>query len=406
MFITQSYHLNSIYTKYIVTQNKPIFDEDTEIQSDVEYESNNYEFEKNKDQNYTLQLPTVETFTLTNLTILDVRTAQKVKETNNVPSFPNSAYKGFVQLITKHHLSDSVANDIIRLFNDFHMDPTATLPSNAKATRKLLDSMQIPHILYKQTTIEYDQIQCTLHHRTIYDAIKELLSNTDIFKYCVFDYMPKYVTNNNGEIERCYGEQYNSEWWGRAQASISNNAKVLSIILYSDATTCDMLGKTSEHPVFLTLGNIPNWRRNKPDAKALLAYLPKIKVSDEQVDFAQAKHYVFHRSFEILLDMIRSGCIGGLDLRTDDGIIWCFPFLSELLGDLPEHHALTLTFNSANCKMPCYSCITPKEEFNNPFIDHSTIQLRTPEMMQHVLQDGFAAEYSLHNTINPFWAIP
>ena len=30
------------------------------------------------------------------------------------------------------------------------MDPTATLPSNAKAARKLLDSMQIPHILYKK----------------------------------------------------------------------------------------------------------------------------------------------------------------------------------------------------------------------------------------------------------------
>ena len=49
-----------------------------------------------------------------------------------------------------------------------------------------------------------------------------------------------------------------------------------------------MLEKTSKHPIYLTLGNIPNWRRNKPDAKALLAYLPRIEASHEkkQEDFA------------------------------------------------------------------------------------------------------------------------
>ncbi|CAB4446448.1 unnamed protein product [Rhizophagus irregularis] len=93
------------------------------------------------------------------LTVLDVRTAQKVQETNNaIPSFPNSAYEAFVHLLTKHNLSNSVANDIISLFNNFHMDSMAILPSNAKAARKLLDSMQIPHILYKKTVImEYNQ---------------------------------------------------------------------------------------------------------------------------------------------------------------------------------------------------------------------------------------------------------
>src|SRR2546425_9498896 len=81
----------------------------------------------------------------------------------------------------------------------------------------------------------------------------------------------------------------------RAQRSINENAKVLSIIIYSDATTCDILGKKSEHPVFLTLGNIPSWRRNKPDAKALLAYLPKINQNDQK-NAALAKLQLFHLS--------------------------------------------------------------------------------------------------------------
>jgi len=243
-------------------------------------------------------------------TTIDVRSAQKIKKTSSttIPSFPNLAYEEFVQLLTKHNLSDSVANDIIGLFNKFHMDPTAALPSNAKAARKLLDAMQIPHILYKKTFImEYNQMQYILHHRTIYDAIKELLSNEDIFKYCVFDYMPKYIKNIRGENEKCYGEQYSGEWWNRAQSSISKGAKVLSIILYSDATTCDMLGKTSEHPVFITLGNIPNWRRNKPDAKVLLAYLPRMKKPmsiKNKKSFIQQNIIFFNAHLKFLLNQL------------------------------------------------------------------------------------------------------
>ncbi len=225
-------------------------------------------FVENEVQNNTLLFPTVESSSIlpTMISMIDVRSAQIVQKTNHstLLSFPNPAYKAFVQLLTKHHLSDSITNDIIGLFNAFHMDSTATLPSNAKAAQKFLDSMQIPHILYKKIIIiEYNQIQYVLHHQTIYDAVKELLSNKNIFKYCVFDYTPKYVTNDEDENEKCYREQYSSEWWRRAQASISKSAKVLSIILYSNATTCDVLGKTSEHPIYLTLGNIPNWLKNR-----------------------------------------------------------------------------------------------------------------------------------------------
>ena len=56
-----------------------------------------------------------------------------MQETSNSTSFPNPAYEAFVQLVTKHKLADSVANDIIHLFNNFHMDPAAILPSNAKS---------------------------------------------------------------------------------------------------------------------------------------------------------------------------------------------------------------------------------------------------------------------------------
>jgi len=55
----------------------------------------------------------------------------------------------------------------------------------------------------------------------------------------------------------------------------------LSIILYSDATTLDTLGKSSLHLIYIFLGNIPTWRRNKEDAKQLLGYLLILSAKDE-----------------------------------------------------------------------------------------------------------------------------
>ena len=55
---------------------------------------------------------------------------------------------------------------------------------------------------------------------------------------------------------------------------------LLSIILYADSTTCDHIGKTSEHPIYISLENIPNWKRNKPNSKVLVGYLPKLKAKD------------------------------------------------------------------------------------------------------------------------------
>src|SRR3954447_9437706 len=61
---------------------------------------------------------------------------------------------------------------------------------------------------------------------------------------------------------------------------ISIDNYLLSIIIYSDAITCDHLGKTSEHSIYISLGNISNWLRNKSHAKVLVGYLLKLKAKD------------------------------------------------------------------------------------------------------------------------------
>jgi hypothetical protein len=69
--------------------------------------------------------------------------------------------------------------------------------------------------------------------------------------------------NYEHEGESVYKEQNNGIWWKNTEGSLPTGAKLLSLILYSDATTTDTLGKSQLHPIYLSIGNIPTWRRNK-----------------------------------------------------------------------------------------------------------------------------------------------
>jgi hypothetical protein len=96
----------------------------------------------------------------------------------------------------------------------------------------------------------------------------------------------------------------------------------LSIILYSDATTRDHLGKTSEHSIYLTLGNIVSWRRNKPDAKILLGYLSRLNATTifqkRSKSFQLAKRILYqYYALDILTRPLLDYKNDGFNLQTD-----------------------------------------------------------------------------------------
>ena len=95
----------------------------------------------------------------------------------------------------------------------------------------------------------------------------------------------------------------------------------------------------------------------------------------------------------------------GFDLQTNNGELWCFPFIYTLLGDLPENATQTLTY-SGNGKYPCYKCLIPNEDLNNLRLSDSQIELRTPEMMKNIVAQGDAHQYSIYNMKNIFWKYP
>src|SRR5256884_6245431 len=117
-------------------------------------------------------------------------------------------------------------------------------------------------------------------------------------------------------------------WWKNTEGSLPTGAKLLSLILYSDATTTDMLGKSQLHPIYLSIGNIPTWCRNKPDAKQLLGYLPILEavssIDKKSFIYKNLVRKTFYKSLRHLLEPIIL-LEDSVDLSVSNEIIWFYP---------------------------------------------------------------------------------
>src|ERR1700722_6799214 len=88
--------------------------------------------------------------------------------------------------VIQHHLSDAAADSMLRILRKYCTDP---LPGSTKKGRIYIDSMDIEGLQFKEknlTTFEGEIYK--LRYRPIFDAIKSLVSNSDLSKNFLFDY--------------------------------------------------------------------------------------------------------------------------------------------------------------------------------------------------------------------------
>ncbi|RHZ86821.1 hypothetical protein Glove_44g15 [Diversispora epigaea] len=207
------------------------------------------------------------------------------------------------------------------------------------------------------------------------------------------------------EDEKSYEEQNSGNWWKQAERSISNHANILSIILYSDATTTDTLEKSSLHPIYVSLGNIPTWRRNKEDVKQLLGYLPILSAKNEKEkkssEFKELARETFHNSIKFLLDSLFQD--DSVDFNIDDKDIWFFPRISTIICDWPEACTFSLTYKSANLNYPCHFCLVQREDL----IDiRKEVILCNHVNMKEYFNSNTSNLAGLEQVNNYFWSIP
>ncbi|KAF0500646.1 zn-finger domain-containing protein [Gigaspora margarita] len=158
------------------------------------------------------------------------------------------------------------------------------------------------NLSYKKIKVlDHDNTEYFLYYMPLISCIQNILEISDISQTFALEYEELYKTTKN---------KNNGKWWKTTQSTLPTGAKILSIILYSDAANCDSLGKSQLHPIDLSLGNIPTWRRNRPDAKKLLGYLLIIKSNIGK----EIKRQLFHKYLDIILESIQTFLEKGTNL--------------------------------------------------------------------------------------------
>ncbi|RHZ80841.1 hypothetical protein Glove_131g45 [Diversispora epigaea] len=305
--------------------------------------------------------------------------------------FPNNVYADLMALVTNYNLSNEATNAVIR--------------------RELMEKMKIPTLTSKKHKIlTHNNIDYYLFYHPILNCIKNILSISDISQ------------NFTLRFENFKYKQYTENWWKNTEASLPDGSKLLSIILYSDATTTDTLGKSSLHPFYISIGNISTIhvpkidfgflsiistkRRNKSDAKQLLGYLPILKAKDKfekkSKDFKKLVRLTCHNSMKFLLDPLFAK--KGIDLEVDNETYWYFPRISTIICDWPEAATFSLVYKSINSNFPCHFCLISKTLLSNT--DLSDITFRNNENMQEYFYNDAGQDVSLENIPNYFWSLP
>ncbi|RHZ57009.1 hypothetical protein Glove_395g100 [Diversispora epigaea] len=316
--------------------------------------------------------------------------------------FPNNAYANLIALVTNYNLSNETTNAVIHFFNEHSNLPLFPLPKNTKKGRELMKKMKIPTLTSKKHKIlTHNNIDYYLFYHPVLNCIKNILSISDISQNFILKF-----ENFKYKGEKAYSEQYTGNWWKNTEASLPHNSYLLSIILYSDATTTDTLDKSSLHPIYISIGNISTKRRNKSDAKQLLRYLPILKAKDKSEkkskDFKKLVRLTFHNSIKFLLDPLFAE--KGIDLEVDNKTFWFFPRISTIICDWPEAATFSLVYKSTNSNFTCHFCLISKTLLADT--DLSDVTFRNNENMQEYFYNNAGQDVSLENIPNYFWSLP
>ena len=317
--------------------------------------------------------------------------------------WPNDAYREFMELIIEGNISNKIGDKIIKFFNRHSNLQNSPLPSSTKNGKDYINQIKSPSLNFKEKVVaSYNEVDFILYYRPIFRVIQALLQRPEVANNFVHRGIRK-----NDNNERIYGEPFECDWWLETEKDLPPLNGLLSIILYSDATNLDGLGKTSGHPVFLTLGNLPNKFRNSPEAKVLIGFLPRVQDSGIKTteSFKDLRRKVFHRCFNIMLRPL---------IEKSDGLYFgikgepvCFAAqISFFLSDMLEADEITATYKSARSKMPCHTCTVLQSDLNNMSIMLENMPLRTHESMQEVIRNGQEKNFSVHSVKNAFWKFP
>ncbi|GES77014.1 hypothetical protein GLOIN_2v1836976 [Rhizophagus clarus] len=158
-------------------------------------------------------------------------------------------------LIVESNISNKVEDKFFNRHSNLEKSP---LPKSTKDGKDYLNQISSPSIDFKKKSVtNYAGVDFKLYYHLIFRAIQALVQQPEVADNFVHKGVVK-VSQNTESKTRIYGKLYECDWWLKTEKLLPPMNNLLSVILYSDATIFDGIGKTSGHPVFLTLGNLSN----------------------------------------------------------------------------------------------------------------------------------------------------
>lgn len=158
----------------------------------------------------------------------------------------------------------------------------------------------------------------------------------------------------------------------------------------------------------MSIGNIKNWRRNKPDAKQLLGYLPILQASSDSekksTNFKKIVRETFHKSLRVLLEPLLLDSTINLTLNNEK--IRFYPRISIVIADWPEAATYCLTYKSANSNLPCHFCLVLRNNTNNINLRSNEIIPRTHDNMRLNFNQNSENSVCIEEVYNTFWDLP
>ncbi|GET54419.1 hypothetical protein GLOIN_2v1783703 [Rhizophagus irregularis DAOM 181602=DAOM 197198] len=284
--------------------------------------------------------------------------------TKTCTEFPNDAYKDLMLLVTKYKINNKGGNEIIRFFNKHSNLTESPLPKNIEQGRAFMNNMKFSNLEFSKVLItKHKDKDYFLYYQNLIQCIKNILTVPDITQNFALSYE---------------NYEYNRE----------------------NATTTDTLGKSQLHPIYISLGNNPIWRRNKQDAKQLLGYLPILEAANKDLI-----RNTFHKSLRHLLEPIIL-LKNGIDLFINNENTWFYPRVSTIIADWPEAASFCLVYKSSNSSLPCHSCLIKRDNLANINLSVNDVILRTHDEMRKYFENDTQKSVCIEFVPNFFWDLP
>ncbi|GES96165.1 hypothetical protein GLOIN_2v1488317 [Rhizophagus clarus] len=269
--------------------------------------------------------------------------------TKTCTEFPNDAYKDLMLLVTKYKI-------------------------NNKSGRAFMNNMKFSNLEFSKVLItKHEDKDYFLYYQNLIQCIKNILTVPDITQNFALSY-------ENYEVNKSiYSEQNTGKWWKTTQESLPTGSKLLSIILYSDATTTDTLGKRCK----ATFGIF-----------TILEAANKDLVRD-----------TFHKSLRHLLEPIIL-LKDGIDLFINNENTWFYPRVSTIIADWPKAASFCLVYKSSNSNLPCHSCLVKRENLANIDLSVNDVILRIHDEMRKHFENDTQRSVCIESVHNFFWDLP